>query len=146
MLQRLLRTYGMHLARRALPEPEPEVRLAGLREPVEILRDELGVPHIFAGSAHDLFFAQGWAHAEARLWQMDLFRRAASGRLSEILGDSPVAWEDAGIRWRGYRIPDLDRYLRILGLRRAAELSLASAGGEAREALDAYTAGVNRFL
>ncbi|HVY61841.1 MAG TPA: penicillin acylase family protein, partial [Planctomycetota bacterium] len=146
MLQSLLRTYGMHLARRALPEPAPEVALPGLREGVEVLRDEHGVPHIFAGSAHDLFFAQGWVHAEARLWQMDLFRRAASGRLAEILGDAPVAWEDAGIRWRGHRVPDLDRYLKILGMRRAAEASLAVAGGEAREALEAYAAGVNRYI
>ncbi len=146
MLQNILRTFGLALARRALKEQPARRTLHGLRETVEVLRDEHGVPHIFAGSARDLFFAQGYLHAESRLWQMDVIRRAASGRLSEIFGDAPVAHQDLGVRWRGRRMPEFDRWLRILGLRRAAEAALGVLGGEAREALDAYVAGVNRWI
>lgn len=146
MLQQIVKTLGRYLARRALPGPAPRRRLRGLREAVDVIRDGHGVPHIFAWSAHDLFFAQGWVHAESRLWQMDLLRRAAGGRLSEIFGDVPVSWEEAGVRWRGRRMPELDRWLLILGLRRAAEASVAKAGGEVREAVEAYAAGVNRFI
>jgi penicillin amidase len=144
MLQNIVRSVGLVLARRALPAPGARrIAARGIREPVEVVRDRHGIPHIFAGSARDLFFAQGFVHAEDRLFQMDLVRRAAAGRLSEVLGDAPVDWRLQGSQFRGLRLPDLDFYLRALGMRRAALASLPLLGGEAREALEAYADGVN---
>jgi penicillin amidase len=65
-------------------------KVPGLKEPVEILRDKWGVPHIYAKNADDLFFAQGWITAKDRLFQIDLWRRAGTGKLSEVLGSSAV--------------------------------------------------------
>src|ERR1041384_4893921 len=56
-------------------------------KPVEVWRDSAGVPHIWATTDHDLYFAQGYVHAQERLWEMELFRRVAEGRLSEVLGE-----------------------------------------------------------
>ncbi len=147
MLQAIVQRVGLALARRALAEPgERRVAARGLWERAEVLRDGRGVTHIFADTAHDLFFAQGWAHAEDRLFQMDLTRRAVAGRLSEIFGDMPISWTETSVRFKGYRLPELDYYLRILGLRRAAEESLSVLGGEAQEALAAFAAGVNAWM
>lgn len=147
MLQSLVRRVGLAFARRRLAEPGARrLAVAGLREPVEVFRDAHGVPHIFAGSARDLFFAQGFVQAEDRLFQMDMTRRAAAGRLAEVLGDAPLDWAHTGVRTRGYRLADLDFYMRVLGMRRAAEASLAVLGGEAQEALEAFAEGVNRYL
>src|SRR5688572_3807339 len=74
------------LSRRALPSPAGSFTLSGLRRPVEIIRDRWGVPHIYAQTEEDLFFAQGFVHAEDRLFQMDGNRRVGLGRLSEIVG------------------------------------------------------------
>jgi penicillin amidase len=117
--------------RRAWPQTEGEITLAGLSAPVEVVRDRWGVPHLFGASETDLAFAQGYVHAQDRLWQMELNRRVASGRLAELLGPPLV---------------DTDRYLRTLGLRRAAERDERALGREARALLEAYAAGVNAFL
>jgi len=120
----------------ALPAPSsaqnpngvaPE-QLPGLTAAAEIVRDVDGIAHIRAANEHDLFFLQGYVHAEDRLFQMDLSRRRASGTLAEVLG--PGAMES-------------DVQLRTLGLRRAAEGSWAVASARARAAVSAYTAGVN---
>src|SRR5512134_279669 len=71
----------------ARPRVHGTIRTAGLQDEVEIARDSLGVPHIRAGSENDLLFAQGWVHAQDRLWQMELFRRVAEGRLAEVMGE-----------------------------------------------------------
>jgi penicillin amidase len=120
----------LHL-RRSLPQTEGEIRLAGLAAPVEILRDANGIPHIFAGSIADSYFALGFVHAQDRLWQMEVSRRIGSGRVSEIVGPGPL---------------DLDRMMRTLGLRRTAEANLQHYNAETRRLLDAYAAGVNAFL
>jgi penicillin amidase len=109
---------------------ETPTMLPGLNGPARIASDAQGVPHIFAGDEHDLFFLQGWVHAEDRLFQMDLLRQQASGTLAELVG--PTA------------LPD-DIQLRTLGLRRAAEKSLPLLSQPVREALDAYSEGVNAF-
>ena len=83
----------------------------GLSGPVDVLRDTLGVPHIWAESVEDAVFAQGFVHASDRLWQLDMFRRVATGRLSEILGEATLS---------------SDRFLRTLGIARAAERTLPS--------------------
>jgi len=64
----------LYLTRRAMPQTDGTVQLPGLRAPVTIIRDKNGVPHIYAGSPHDLFFAQGYVQAQDRLWQMESFR------------------------------------------------------------------------
>jgi penicillin amidase len=98
---------------------------------VEVFRDRWGVPHIYAGSVKDAMFAQGYVHAQDRLWHMELARRAASGSLAEVFG--PVAL-------------DADRLLRRVGLRRAAEAEFAQLAEEMRENVEAYAAGVNAFI
>ena len=92
------------LARRNLPADYQRIAFAQLNQPVEVLRDKWGVPHIYAENEHDLFFAQGFVHAQDRLFQMDFIRRVGSGRLSEVVGPSGLitdrvaryfAWGDA---------------------------------------------------
>src|SRR5262245_12835870 len=73
-------------AKAVLSQLEGEIALPGLKEPVEVLRDRWGVPHIYARNADDLFFAQGFIVAQDRLFQIDLWRRIAVGETSEIVG------------------------------------------------------------
>jgi penicillin amidase len=96
-----------------------------------VRRDGLGIAHISAGDRHDLYFLQGWVHAQDRLFQMDLSRRQASGTLAEVLGSGALA---------------SDVQLRTIGLRRAAERSLAVISPRAVRALSAYAEGVNAFV
>ena len=120
--------------RQSLPTTEGEIRLtgsAGLGAPVEILRDRYGIPHIFAASLEDASFALGYVHAQDRLWQMEMSRRIAAGRVSEVVGA-------AGL--------ETDRFLRTLGVRRSAEANLRTIDAETRQQFDAYAAGVNAFL
>jgi penicillin amidase len=117
--------------RRALPDVEGTEQIPGLKNEVTIQRDNRGVPHIQAQSSDDLFFAQGYAMAQDRLWQMDLVRRAAAGRLSEIAGD---------------RTLQIDRSFRQLGLEAAAEREVSLLGADERKELEAFARGVNRYL
>jgi len=75
-----------HVADRGLPQIAGEIQMSGINEPVEIIRDTYGVPHIFARNEPDLYFAFGYAMAQDRLWQMEFTRRLGQGRLSEIFG------------------------------------------------------------
>jgi penicillin amidase len=79
------------LAEAALVPIEGDRAIDGLGAPVQILRDAWGIPHIYAESMEDLFFAQGFVHAQDRLWQMDMWRRTNEGRLAEILGPEAIA-------------------------------------------------------
>jgi penicillin amidase len=117
--------------RAALPDVEGAVQLDDLDGPVDILRDRLGVPHIRASSTHDAFFAQGFAHAQDRLWQMDYDRRRAAGRWAE---------------WAGPAWVDMDILMRRLGLAQSAETDYAAFDDETRAMFDAYAAGVNAFI
>jgi penicillin amidase len=103
----------------------------GLLAPAEILRDPQGIATVVARNDHDLYFLQGWVHAEDRLFQMDLSRRQASGTRAELLGPDALA-EDV--------------QLRTIGIRRAAERGLALLSPEARAVMEAYTAGVNAWV
>jgi len=123
-------TFGL-LVLRPLPTIDADERLLGLHERVEILRDGYGVPHVFADDLHDVFFAQGYVTAQDRLWQMDIYRRAAEGRLAEVLGEPGL---------------ESDRFTRTLGLGRAAQLDLSVISNEARGFVEAYMEGVNKFL
>ena len=108
-----------------------EMALPGLKEPVTVIRDSNGIPHIRAKNELDAFFAQGWVHAEDRLFQMDVSRRSASGKLAELFGPSQLA---------------ADFVARTLGLDRAAERSLAAHSDDMIDALEAYSRGVNAFI
>lgn len=122
---------GAVVIRRAFPQITGTLAIPDLRAPVDILRDRWGVPHIYAQNAHDLFFAQGYVHAQDRLWQMDFNRRVASGRLSEIFKEATLP---------------SDRFMRTIGLRRAAEDEWSHLDPESADALAAYAAGVNAYL
>jgi len=115
----------------SLPKIDGEVQLKGIGAPVEVVRDIDGVPHIFAKSDRDAWFAIGYAHAQDRLWQMEFQRRVAQGRLAEFLGD--LAY-------------DTDRLMRTVGMARTAEAIVAKLDPETRAALEAYSAGVNSYL
>ncbi len=114
-----------------LPQMDGELRVLGLKESVSVVRDVHGVPHIRASSLHDLWFAQGFVHAQDRLWQMEVDRRQAVGRLAEILGESAL---------------ESDRVLRRVGLGRAAEREWAQANAAYRAVVEPYVAGINAFL
>ena len=118
------------ISRRAYPRTRGTVELQGLTAPVEIYRDRYGVPHIYAQTAEDLFFAQGYVHAQDRYWQMEFWRRIGAGRLSEFFGGATLS---------------SDIFLRTMGFARIAEQEYALADPETRRALEAYAAGVNAY-
>src|SRR3989304_8465515 len=103
LLGAALRTGLTWMGRGRLPKIDGKFVVPGSKAPIEILRDRWGVPHVFAADLHDLFFGQGFVHAQDRLWQMELNRRTATGRLSEIFG--PVALDTD----RATRTPGFDR-------------------------------------
>src|ERR1700676_230691 len=117
--------------RRPLPRYKGEPRLASLHEQVEIITDRYGVPHIYAQNEDDLFYAQGYVHAQERLWQMELNRRVGSGRLSEIFGEIAL---------------EADRFTRRLGMHRSAAAALDSLPAHSLRILDAYAQGVNASI
>lgn len=120
------------LASASLATIDGTIALPALRADVRVVRDAWGVPHIYAQSVDDLFFAQGFVMAQDRLWQMEMWRRAAEGRLAEVLGPAAVA-RDRMARLLKYRGPADDR-------------ELTSYHPEARRLMTAYVAGVNAFI
>tara|TARA_R110002049_G_scaffold23545_10_gene83709 strand:+ start:97900 stop:100365 length:2466 start_codon:yes stop_codon:yes gene_type:complete len=118
-------------AARSLPDYNDDVSVYGITAPVEIVRDNANVPHIFGQSDADVFFGLGFAHAQDRMWQMTLLRRTAQGRLSEVFGASTLA---------------TDKLLRRFDLHTLALRSIDALDAEARSALEAYSAGVNARL
>ncbi|MBT7781936.1 MAG: penicillin acylase family protein, partial [Anaerolineae bacterium] len=115
----------------SFPQVDGKITIEGLNAPVEVYRDEMGIPHIYASTLHDLFMAQGFIQAQDRFWQMDTWRHIGSGTLSEMFGDGQV---------------ETDSFLRTLGWKQIAELEYASADGDAKVMLDAYAEGVNAYL
>jgi penicillin amidase len=122
---------GYFHLRRSLPVEEGEIRLAGLAKPVEVLRDAYGVPHISAQSFADALYALGYVHAQDRLWQMEVNRRTAAGRLAEAFGEGAL---------------ETDRFLRTIGIRRAAQATFKHLDAQTQSLLESYAAGVNAFL
>jgi len=112
-----------------------EKTLAGLHQEVEVLFDNYGVPHIYAQQAEDAYFALGYVHAQDRLFQMEMLRRVADGRLSEILGPDVVK---------------VDRLFRTLGLNHFAEENaqryLSADTTEFQHFVHAYQKGVNAYV
>ena len=115
-------------ARRALPRLDGTRSGAGLGARVEILRDRYGVPHIFAASDDDAYFALGYCHGQDRLFQMDVLRHLGQGRISELFGEKTLK---------------TDRLFRTLDLHGVGRRMVAQARPEARSALEAYARGVN---
>ncbi len=122
---------GAYFVMRAQPTTNGSARLAGLGANVSVVRDNFGIPHITASTEEDLWMAMGYVHAQDRLFQMELFRRAASGRLSEFAGTATQLD---------------DEIMRAVGLRRTAQLEYASLSADQRKPLDDYAKGVNAFI
>ena len=119
------------LMRRPVPKPSGRAVLDGLHAPVEVIRDEWGVAHIYAANNDDLFFAQGYVQAQDRLFQMDLNRRLGLGRLAEVTGPLGVAF---------------DKFARYLGWPRAARAQADLSDPTTAAVIAAYSAGVNAFI
>ena len=111
------------------------IAMLDLRDPVTVRRDERGIPYIEAKNNEDLYFAQGYATASDRLWQMDLLRRTERGELAEVLGAGPnnIALEQ-------------DKQHRTLGFAQVVDAELAQASVESRVLLEAYARGVNAYI
>ncbi len=120
-----------YLASRSLPDYGASFEVAGLTAPVEIVRNNSAVPHIFGETDADVYFGLGFAHAQDRLWQMTMLRRTAQGRLSELFGERTLR---------------TDELLRRLDLYGHAQRSVAAQDAKTRAMLDAYAAGVNAWL
>lgn len=120
--------YSVH---RAFPQVDGTIQVDGLSALVEVMRDSMGVPHIYADTLEDLMMAQGYVHAQDRFYQMDYWRHISSGRLSEMFGESLV---------------ETDTFLRTMGWGRLAQQQYDAESREIRSLLDAYAAGVNAYL
>ena len=142
ILQPLLRYW----VRKAEPKTRGTILISGLKEKVNVLWGPYAVPHLFAASEHDLFMAQGYLHAQERLWQMDLNRRFLSGRLAETFGENTLPWKELSIQFRDKTTVDLDYFLRLMGIRRNAIASLKLLPQEYVDRLLAYSEGVNHYI
>ena len=120
------------LAKESLATISGQLKVPGLKDEVEVIRDRWGVPHIYAKNTDDLFMAQGYVVAQDRLWQMEMWRREREGRLAEILGASAVA-RDRTARLLKYRGPMDDR-------------EWTSYHPEGKRIFAAYAAGINAFI
>ncbi len=122
---------GWLYLRTSLPKTSGTVTVAGLDGRVEIVRDADGVPHVFATTSDDAYFALGYVHAQDRLWQMEFHRRIGAGRLSEMLGDATLG---------------TDKFMRTLGVYRMAQSAYEALDPSTTAIVDAYAAGVNAWL
>jgi penicillin G amidase len=120
---------------RQKPQYRGQLGVKGLTAPAEIYYDAYGIPHIYASNEADLYFALGYAHAQDRLFQMELLRRVSAGRLSEIFGKELV---------------ETDRFFRMLGLnvhaQESAQLFYNDTNTAYKRATNAYLLGINRFI
>ncbi|ACF13920.1 peptidase S45 penicillin amidase [Chloroherpeton thalassium ATCC 35110] len=122
-----------HVLHKSIPDYSASYELGGLHAKTQIFYDTYAAAHILAENQHDLFFAQGYAQARDRLWQMDLQRRAAEGKLAEIFGDFAL---------------DYDKHMRTIGIKRMADTLWQSnaLSEESRFVLQAFSEGVNAYL
>jgi len=123
--------WGLWIARRALPQIQGTIRVDGLRSSAEIVRDKWGIPHVFAENDDDGYFALGWSTAQDRLFQMEINRRLAQGRLSEIFGRATLK---------------TDRLFRTMDFDRVGRRTVARARPECVRAAEAYIRGVNAYV
>jgi penicillin amidase len=122
---------GWWTVQRSFPTTSGELEVTGLREPVTVTRDDTGIPHLVAENDHDLFFAQGFVHAQDRFWEMDFRRHVTAGRLAELFGESQVP---------------TDAFIRTLNWRGIAEAEYGLLDEASRAFYDAYAEGVNAYL
>lgn len=119
------------VAPKSFPIIDGEIQLTGLDAPVDVYRDQLGIPHIYATTQHDLFFAEGYVHAQDRFWQMDFYRHVGEGRIAEMFGKTSI---------------DRDKFLNTLGWRETSAREYQSLQPETKTILENYAAGVNAYL
>ena len=117
--------------RSTLPDYNGQIAVSGITKPVDIIRDSYGMPHIYAQTDEDAYFALGYCIAQDRLFHMDLMRRAARGKLAEILGKDLVS---------------VDKFFRTITAGRSIEEIVAAYKHETISAAKAYAAGVNYFI
>ena len=118
------------VAPKSFPQTDGEIALEGLTAPVDIYRDAMGIPHIYASTQHDLFFAQGYVHAQDRFWQMDFWRHIGAGRIAEMFPSEA----------------DTDMFLRTLGWTEITTQEYAALEPGFKAMVDSYTDGVNAYL
>jgi len=123
--------FGAITVRSSFPKIDGEIQLQGLDGPVEVYRDQYGIPHIYASTLNDLFFAQGYIHAQDRFWQMDFWRHIGTARLSELFGESQL---------------ETDQFLRTMGWARVAQEELTMLDEDSLAILESYANGVNAYL
>src|SRR3954451_2964722 len=121
------------VVRRPFPAQDGSLSLPGLSAPVTVVRDDRGIPQIYASSADDLFRVQGYVQAQDRFFEMDFRRHVTAGRLSELVGKDDTALQS-------------DKVVRTLGCRRVAQQELAQADPTTRRYLDDYARGVNDYV
>ena len=134
------------LDRSSLAKYDGELTIPGLTKPVNVAWDDYAIPHVAAASEHDLFVAQGYLHAQERLWQMELGRRFLAGRMAEIFGDFTLPWKDLSQYFRGRTSAEFDYFIRLLGIRHAALATLDQLAEPERLRLLAYSQGVNAYI
>ncbi|MEO1428432.1 MAG: penicillin acylase family protein [Cyanobacteria bacterium J06633_8] len=117
--------------RKSFPQESGIITIPGLENEVKVIRDEWGIPQIYANSSHDMFLAQGYVHAQDRFWQMDFWRHIGAGRLSEMFGESQL---------------DKDKFLRTMGWKNLAEQEFEILDVSTKTNLQAYAEGVNAYL
>ena len=123
--------YLRHLATRAIPDYNQDVKLKHIKETITVYRDQYGIPHIYAKNEEDLYRAVGYVMAQDRLWQMDLMRRATTGRLAEIFGDDLLK---------------TDQLMRSLRITEKSKLILSKSDENIIKAGEAFADGVNQFI
>lgn len=123
--------FVVYTIQRSFPQLDGEIEVTGLSSDVTVQRDVLGIPTITADTSEDLFFAQGYVHAQDRFWEMDFRRHVTSGRLSELFGESQLP---------------TDRFLRTLGWRVVAEQEVEALDETTLSYYEAYADGVNAYL
>ena len=119
------------VVRRPLPQTDGELEVPGLSARVEVIRDDVGIPQVYADTDADLMFAQGFVHAQERFFEMDFRRHVTAGRLSELFGEDTL---------------ETDTFIRTMGWRRVAEEELALLEPATRDALMSYAEGVNAYI
>lgn len=123
--------FGWYTVQRSFPQTTGTIEVAGLESAVTVQRDGSGIPSITADSSQDLFFAQGYVHAQDRFWEMDFRRHLTAGRLSELFGESQLG---------------TDKFLRSLGWHDVAKQEVDALSPETRAYYEAYAAGVNAYM
>ncbi len=120
-----------NLTKKSFYQESGEIKVKGISHKVNIYKNEFGVSQIFAENENDMYFSLGYMHAQDRLWQMDLARRVAEGRLSEILGPDVL---------------DFDILFRTIGINKTAERQYDKLSLKSKSILSAYCSGVNYFI